>query len=283
MLYDSDLPSDRPSKDGNNGNEEDIMNSNNNSKYVSENDVNDKKNIVSDSKDGLSSYTFNGKVVAGIGIIMIISVTITISIGMMSQSQSIHLTLKSLVPSFISSYFFSSPTQNQMSVTASSGLTTSSLNSAQDTHKQIVLIQQDFGWNGTSEGPSIVVDKGDKVQIVIINRGFMAHNFGIASIPQDIQTILDKEKNMSLEQRLSDISYNIMSPIPCPGCKPYFEEGHINIYMKPGTQQITNFVADKAGEFKYFCMVRGHIWLGMLGDFIVRDNGGEFINNKSES
>ncbi len=42
--------------------------------------------------------------------------------------------------------------------------------------------------------------------------------------------------------------------------------------MEPGTEQVTTFVADKVGHFKYYCMVRGHLWLGMIGNLIVMDN-----------
>jgi plastocyanin len=41
--------------------------------------------------------------------------------------------------------------------------------------------------------------------------------------------------------------------------------------MQPDTQQVTTFTANEAGNFKYFCMVRGHLWLGMIGDLTVQD------------
>ena len=62
-----------------------------------------------------------------------------------------------------------------------------------------------------------------------------------------------------------------MAAIPCPGCQAVFEEGHVKIFMQPGTQQVVTFTASQTGNFKYFCMVRGHLWLGMIGDLIVRD------------
>jgi len=45
--------------------------------------------------------------------------------------------------------------------------------------------------------------------------------------------------------------------------------------MKPDTQMVTTFTANKAGNYKYFCMVRGHIWLGMIGEFDVVDTGNQ--------
>ncbi|MGC1929315.1 MAG: plastocyanin/azurin family copper-binding protein, partial [Candidatus Nitrosopolaris sp.] len=134
-----------------------------------------------------------------------------------------------------------------------------------------VLIQHEFGWNGTTGGPTIVVDKGNVVHITIINGGLMAHNFGIAKLSQQSLDIMKETKNMSLPDRVKHIPYNVMAAIPCPGCQPVFEEGHVKMFMQPGTQQVVTFTASQTGNFKYFCMVRGHLWLGMIGDLIVHN------------
>jgi uncharacterized cupredoxin-like copper-binding protein len=145
-------------------------------------------------------------------------------------------------------------------------------NPNQHIDKRFVLIQNDFGWNGTSGGPPIVVNKGEVVQIVVINAGRMAHNFGIAEPSGQTLSILKQTQNMPLSDRVGYIPYNVMATMPCPGCQPVFEQGHIKQFLHPDTQQVTTFVANKAGNFKYFCMVRGHLWLGMVGDLIVEDN-----------
>ncbi len=58
-------------------------------------DNDDKKNKhpskVDDDFSELKAYTFNGKVVIGIGSIMIVAIIITISMGMLSQSPEINL------------------------------------------------------------------------------------------------------------------------------------------------------------------------------------------------
>jgi FtsP/CotA-like multicopper oxidase with cupredoxin domain len=135
--------------------------------------------------------------------------------------------------------------------------------------KRFVLIQHDFGWNGTFGGPPIRVNKGDVVQITIINAGMMAHNFGIAAIPQQTLSLLQKTINMPLPDRVRYLPYNVMAGKPCPGCEPVFQEGQVEAFMQPDTQQVVTFTASQAGQFKYFCQVRGHLWLGMIGDFIV--------------
>jgi hypothetical protein len=76
---------------------------------------------------------------------------------------------------------------------------------------------------------------------------------------------------MSLPNRANHIPYDVMAAMPCPDCHPFFEEGHIESFMQPDTQQVTTFTANEAGNFKYFCMVRGHLWLGMIGDLTVQD------------
>lgn len=243
-----------------------IKDDNKDDKYSKDHENNIKK--YSEPK----SYSFNGKVVIGIGGIMIISAIITISMGFLSQSPQIHLSTNSIIPSFISTSVISS----QSKPTTATAQQSSSLQNfpATNDFKRILLIQQDFGWNGTYGGPPILLNKGDKVQLLVINRGHMAHNFGIALIPQQVLDQINSQDNIPLDQRIGHIPYNTMAAMPCPGCQDEFENGHINQFIEPGTQQVSSFVADKAGNFKYFCMVRGHLWLGMIGDLIVRENPG---------
>ena len=76
-----------------------------------------------------------------------------------------------------------------------------------------------------------------------------------------------------LSERVQKIPYSVMAAMPCPGCQPQFKEGQINQFMNPDTQMVTTFRANEAGNYKYFCMVRGHIWLGMIGELDVVDVG----------
>lgn len=222
------------------------------------------------------SYAFNGKVVIGIGIIMAMAAIITMFMGFLSQSSQINLSVNSLLPSFISSSLVNHSPNSEMATEQQQQSSSSSLPnpSSNNNFKRITLIQQDFGWNGTIGGPPIILNKGDRVQLLVINRGHMAHNFGMASLPQKILDQLNNQTNVPLDQRINNVPYDTMASMPCPDCKAQFEEGHIKLFIEPGTQQVSTFVADKAGQFKYFCMVRGHLWLGMIGDVIVRENPG---------
>lgn len=204
-------------------------------------------------------YSFSGLVVLGIGLVLAAAAGATIAAMSISTSPSVHL-----------------PRVGAAKVTDGPLLTTSfaqkQSSPAQHIDKRLVLIQNDFGWNGTTGGPPIVVNKGEVVQITVINAGRMAHNFGIGQPSEQTIDILKQTQNMPLPDRVRYVPYNTMAAMPCPGCHSLFEQAHIKQFMQPDTQQVTTFTASQAGNFKYFCMVRGHLWLGMIGDLIVQDN-----------
>jgi len=203
--------------------------------------------------DESKGYSLNGKVVIGIGLIMIAAGASTILAMGASQSSQIHLSTKNV--------FVASPL----------GSAQAPPNTNEHIDKKFVLVQHDFGWNGTIGGPTIRVNKGDVIQITIINAGMMAHNFGIANFSQQTLDLLQKTMNMPLPERVRYLPYNVMAVMPCPGCQPKFQEGEIDAFMQPATQQVTTFKATQVGDFKYFCQVRGHVWLGMVGDLDVID------------
>ena len=143
--------------------------------------------------------------------------------------------------------------------------------------KKLVLVQHEFGFNGTTGGPTISLNKGETVQITVINAGNMAHNFGIAKLSKQTLDILKKTNAESLTERVKNIPYDALSAIPCPGCVQKFANGQIDTFVLPGARAQITFLVQEAGNFKYFCMVRGHLWLGMMGDFVVHDSGIEKI------
>jgi len=201
----------------------------------------------------LKGYSLNGKVVIGIGLIMIAAAASTILAMGASESSKIHPSTKNV--------FETSPLEPAQVPP----------NTNEHIDKKFVLVQHDFGWNGTIGGPTITVNKGDVIQLTIINAGMMAHNFGIANFSQQTLDLLQKTMKMPLTDRVRYLPYNVMAVMPCPGCQPKFQEGEIDAFMLPATQQVTTFKATQVGNFKYFCQVRGHLWLGMIGDLDVID------------
>jgi FtsP/CotA-like multicopper oxidase with cupredoxin domain len=212
--------------------------------------------------DQAKPYTFNKKVILGIAIIISISAIITFFAMGISQSPSINIPL-SILPLGEKS--------SSISITNAINPIIAQSPNSPNVDKRFILIQKDFGWNGTNLGPNIEVSKGDVVQIVIINAGTMAHNFGIAKISPYSMALLNETVAVPTPERINHISYNDMSAHHCPECESVFPQAHIDIFMKPLSQQVITFTANEAGEFKYFCMVRGHLWLGMFGDFIVKE------------
>jgi uncharacterized cupredoxin-like copper-binding protein len=239
----------------------------------SNSDINDADNRIpkdgpepSFSKDEIKGYSFNGRVIIGIAIVVAIAAGSTIYGLTLSESPRIHLSSSFFQKN--NAQFLSGPISD-----SNHNVKAQQVNQQQQVTRKIVLVQNDFGWNGTSGGPTITVNKGDVVQITIINAGQMAHNFGIGKPSPQTVKIMNSIMQLPLSERVQKIPYNVMAAMPCPGCQPQFEEGHIKQFMKPDTQMVTTFTANKAGNFKYFCMVRGHIWLGMVGDFDVVDVG----------
>ncbi|MDQ6668025.1 MAG: hypothetical protein M3Y53_07345 [Thermoproteota archaeon] len=216
------------------------------------------------------AYVFDGKVVFGLGVIFVAAAASTIAAMNASMSPQINL---------------SQAWVHILGGARNPTVDTTVLGQKQQQQhidKRFVLVQHDFGWNGTSGGPTITVNKGDVVQIVVINAGQMAHNFGMGQPSKYAMTIMKDTKNLSLPDRMKHIPYNVMAELPCPGCQPKFEEGHIKTFMRPDTQQVTTFKATEPGNFKYFCMVRGHIWLGMVGDLVVLDNNRDNATTTSQ-
>jgi uncharacterized cupredoxin-like copper-binding protein len=230
-----------------------------------DNDTGENNNRSAQNTSEPKAYSFSGKVVLGIGLVLASAAGATIAAMSISVSPSIHLPKTGVLAAG------DADTSSSNSF-ATGAVAQKEANLNQHIDKRFVLIQNDFGWNGTNGGPAIVVNKGEVVQIVVINAGRMAHNFGIAEPSDQTSTILKQTQKMPLPDRVRYIPYNVMATLPCPGCHPAFERGHIKQFLQPDTQQVTTFIANKAGNFKYFCMVRGHLWLGMVGDLIVEDN-----------
>jgi uncharacterized cupredoxin-like copper-binding protein len=209
-----------------------------------------------DDDFGNSPYTFNGRVILGVGIIIAIAAASSIFAASISQSSQIRLTSSNPLASI---------------ATTSASALQQSTTMETPANKRFVLVAHDFGWNGTTNGPTIQVNKGDVVHLTFINAGQMAHNFGIAKLSKETTDLLNKTQGMSLEGKMNHIPYDAMSVLPCPGCEEKFDEGHIETFILPDQEMTATFTANEAGHFNYFCQVRGHIWLGMIGDLIVLD------------
>lgn len=271
----------------NDGNDESFGDGSNNRDSKSRSEPSTTKDKNTNNYDNNKAYSFSGNIVIGIAIILAIAAGSTVYAMMVSESPRIHLSASTSLTKYNAQFLSgqsSTPSNSIGNNRQSSSYTQSQPGSirqvqaqaqAQLLHvnKKFVLIQNDFGWNGTSGGPTIRVSKGDVVQITVINAGQMAHNFGIARLSEQTTNIMNNVMQLPLNERVKKISYSVMAAMPCPGCHPQFQEGQIDQFMSPDTQMVTTFRANEAGNYNYFCMVRGHIWLGMIGDLDVVDIG----------
>lgn len=199
----------------------------------------------------LKPYTFNGRVVIGIGLVLAAAAGGTVFAMMVSQSPQISTSPEALVSS-------------DLAAQAQSG----------GADREIVLTADEFGWNGTENGPTVRVTRGETIQLTVINAGTMAHNFGIAKSSPETDRIIEETSGMPLAERMRHIPYGDLSAHPCPGCEEVFHNAHIMSFIMPGEQEVVTFTADQKGEFRYFCMVRGHLWLGMNANIVVEPERG---------
>ncbi|MDQ3848178.1 MAG: plastocyanin/azurin family copper-binding protein [Thermoproteota archaeon] len=250
----------------NEGRRPDATNNNNN------NNNNNDSNYDYERLD-LKPYTFNGKVVIGIALVLAAAASSTILAMTVSQSPQASIPISALG---VIGAAKDNNNNNIPTATAQGGQ-----NAKPD--REFILVANDFGWNGSQNGPVIRVTKGDVVQLTISNAGQMAHNFGIAKLSDRATQLMGETKDMTLPERVSQIPYSDMAKMPCPDCEKKFEQGHIEFFIKPGNQRTVTFTADEDGQFKYFCMVRGHIWLGMNGDFIVEEPAGFIVKQPAAS
>ncbi len=223
---------------------------------------NDDSNYDYERQD-LKPYTFNGRVVIGIALVLAAAAGSAILAMTVSQSPQASIPISALG-----------------TINAAEDNIQDAMAQGQNEVKpdwEIILVANDFGWNGSQNGPVIRVTKGDVVQLTITNAGQMAHNFGIAKMSDRATQLMEQSDDMTLPERIMHVPYNDMAKMPCPDCEKKFHQGHIEFFIKPGNQRTVTFTANEAGEFKYFCMVRGHIWLGMNGDFIVEEPAGFIV------
>ena len=97
----------------------------------------------------------------------------------------------------------------------------------------------------------ITVNVGDVVQITLMNKGKIVHDFNIA---------LGEGEHRHQEGMTHQAE---------------------SMTLNPGDTQIFTFVAVNAGEYTYHCAVPGHTELGMLGSFIVvgEDAGDDHVEH----
>jgi len=212
----------------------------------------------------------NHKVVI-IGIISIFGLTIIFTYVLISfsQSEDVKASIDNL------------NWNNEISNSSTSPGTAAQSDGKNVSAKTFTLVMDEFGFNGSASGPLIEVNKGDQVKINLINAGAMSHTFGMGKPSNFTMSLMKNISGLEPDEKIRQISYDVLEKMPCPNCQPKFEEGHVKGFVLPGQMVVTSFNASESGSFKYFCMVRGHLWMGMNGPLVVNEiipslqNGGK--------
>ncbi len=90
--------------------------------------------------------------------------------------------------------------------------------------------------------PDIIVKSGDEVTVMVTNLGRSFHAFGVASDPNDFNSVIWE----------SGIG-SALAP------------------LRPGEDGSVTFLAGPPGIYDYICTVPGHVLQGMQGTFIVEE------------
>ncbi|MGD9671906.1 MAG: hypothetical protein AB7U98_00330 [Candidatus Nitrosocosmicus sp.] len=195
------------------------------------------------------------------GIISIFGLTIIITYVLISFSQSEEV--KASITNL--------NLDNEISTSSTSSGTAAQSDDKNVSTKTFTLVLDEFGFNGSASGPPIEVNKGDSVKINLINAGAMSHTFGMGKPSNFTMSLMKNISGLEQDEKIRHISYDVLEKMPCPDCQPKFEKGHVKHFIKPGEMVVTSFNASEAGSFKYFCMVRGHLWMGMNGPLVVNE------------
>lgn len=143
--------------------------------------------------------------------------------------------------------------------------------------REFTIRMQEFGYNGSSTGPTITVKAGDTVRIHVANAGGLGHEFMVVANKDDsikmMKNIADKlvaqglNKTDALEQFEIEHEEIMMS-----GMAAF--SGAV-VHLEPRENKTIEFVANQPGTYWYICLEAGgtfpktHAEMDMYGQFLV--------------
>ena len=104
----------------------------------------------------------------------------------------------------------------------------------------VMLRAFDFGY----DPPAILVQEGERLEILLENESSTLHNLKIEELPAD---------------SIESISSGALSA----------DDGELFVGAKPDDTGSLGFVPRQTGSFVFYCTIRGHRSLGMEGTIIV--------------
>lgn len=128
--------------------------------------------------------------------------------------------------------------------------------------RSFTLIAMDYGYNGIRGGPAIAVNVGDTVEVTLINKGKVTHEFIVIS--RDTLRKVVKAEDFERDE-FEEVIGEPLTPV---------FEGAAILGLEPGETKTIRFVPDQPGMYVYACFEdeprgRLHIYNQMWGEFTV--------------
>lgn len=151
-------------------------------------------------------------------------------------------------------------------------------NSAQGPQlREFTMRLQEFGYNGSSTGPTITVKVGDTVRIHVANTGGLGHEFMVVANKDDsiqmMKDIADKLVAQGLNKTDALAKYHAEHEEMMMMDMVAFSGGVVS--LEPGENKTIEFVANRAGTYWYVCLEAGgtfpktHAEMSMYGQLQV--------------
>lgn len=114
---------------------------------------------------------------------------------------------------------------------------------------------------------TVSVKPGTAVELVLINKGAIQHEFMLYPPPGSMGMEMDMDKYGAENTYFKDIGPIV---VVYPGKKPSTSSRLERVMVDPGQTVTLKFVAKKAGTIEFACHITGHYEAGMKGSLTVK-------------
>jgi len=114
---------------------------------------------------------------------------------------------------------------------------------------------------------TVSATRGAAVELVVVNKGAIQHEFMLYSSPGSMAMSMDMDKYGAENTYFKDIG---TVEVVYPGKPPARSSRLERVVLDPGQSATIRFVAKKAGAFEFACHIPGHYEAGMKGTLTVK-------------
>lgn len=129
--------------------------------------------------------------------------------------------------------------------------------------QKITLTMTDFQY----APKTVSVKPGTAVELLLINKGAIQHEFMLYPPPGSMGMDMDMDKYGAANTYFKGIG---PVDVVYPGKKPSTSARLERVMVDPGQTVMLRFVAKKAGTFEFACHITGHYEAGMKGALTVK-------------